>query len=293
MTSISLPKDSIQRFILNNLHVRGQWIHLDRAYTAIQLIHPYPMTVRMLIGEALAASALISSTLKYEGRITLQIEGPGPIQLLLAQCNHLLQLRGLAKWDETINLEAVTQLFSNAQCLISITQSASQETYSGVVPLEHDNLALCLENYFEQSEQLPTKFYFASSHEHIVGLMLQALPDDDITEDLWQHTTCLADTVTQQELLTIPPLSLMQRLFHGEDLQWFAEETVEFKCSCSQEKSANAVFSFGEKDALDIFNTAAHLVVTCEFCNQNYEFDEIDVYHIFHLSNNSSDPSLH
>ncbi len=290
-TSLSLPKDCLQRFILKDLHVRGQWIHLDRAYTAIQSIHPYPITIRMLIGEALAASALISSTLKYEGRTTLQIEGPGAIKLLLAQCNHLFQLRGLAKWDEDIDLASTTPLFSKAQCLISITQATSQETYNGIVPLEYDNLALCLESYFQQSEQLPTKFYFASTHEHIVGLMLQSLPDDAMTEDMWQHVTCLADTLTQPELLSVPPMALMHRLFHGEDMQWFVESPVEFKCSCSKEKSEQAVITFGEEEVMDVFNTTATLVVNCEFCNQSYAFDKIDAYRIFHPLPDSSQSS--
>ncbi len=292
MTS-SLPKDRLQRFILKDLHVRGQWIQLDHAYRAIQAIHPYPMTVSMLIGEALAASALISSTLKYEGKTTLQIEGPGPIQLLLAQCNHLFHLRGLAKWDETIDLESVTQLFSKAQCLISITQSASQETYSGIVPLEQGNLAQCLESYFQRSEQLPTRFYFASTHESIVGLMLQTLPDEAMTEDMWQHVTCLADTLTQPELLSVPPMELMHRLFHGENTEWFMEEAVEFKCSCSLQKSEQAIITFGEKEAMEIFNSTESLVVHCEFCNKSYAFDKIDVYRIFHPSADDSPPSLH
>lgn len=291
--SVSLPKDCVQGFILRNLHVRGQWIHLDRTYQAIRAIHPYPMTVRMLIGEALAASALISSTLKYEGRTTLQIEGPGPIKLLLAQCNHLFHLRGLAKWDENVDLESITKLFSKAQCLISITQAASQETYSGIVPLDHDNLALCLENYFQQSEQLPTKFYFASTHESIVGLMLQTLPNEAMTEDMWQHVTCLADTLTQPELLSVAPMALMHRLFHGEDTQWFVETPVEFKCSCSLQKSEQAVITFGEKEAMDIFNSTSSLVVHCEFCNQSYAFDKIDVYRIFHPSSEAPPSSLH
>jgi molecular chaperone Hsp33 len=289
--SLSLPKDCLQRFILKDLHVRGQWIHLDRAYTAIQSIHPYPITIRMLIGEALAASALISSTLKYEGRTTLQIEGPGPIKLLLAQCNHLFHLRGLAKWDEDIDLTSSMPLFSGAQCLISITQATSQETYNGIIPLEHDNLALCLESYFQRSEQLPTKFYFASTHEHIVGLMLQSLPDDAMTEDMWQHVTCLADTLTQPELLSVAPMALMNRLFHDEDMQWFIENPVEFKCSCSKEKSEKAVITFGEEEVMDVFNSTTTLVVNCEFCNQSYEFDKIDVYRIFHPSPNSSQSS--
>lgn len=288
--SLSLPKDCLQRFIIKDLHVRGQWIHLDHAYTAIQSLHPYPMTIRMLVGEALAASALISSTLKYEGRTTLQIEGPGAIKLLLAQCNHLFHLRGLAKWDEDIDLTS-TPLFSGAQCLISITQVATQETYSGIVPLEYDNLALCLGRYFEQSEQLPTKFYFASTHEHIIGLMLQSLPDDNLTADMWQHVTCLADTLTQPELLNIPPMALMHRLFHEEDIQWFVESPVEFHCSCSKEKSEKAVITFGEEEVMDVFNSTTTLVVNCEFCNQSYEFDKIDAYRIFHPSPDSSESS--
>ncbi len=288
-----LTKDCVHRFILKNLHVRGQWVQLNRAYQAIQAIHPYPLRVSMLIGEALAASALISSTLKYEGKTTLQIEGPGPIKLLLAQCNHLLQLRGLAKWDESIDLHSDTELFAEAQCLISITQSASQETYSGIVALEQENLALCLAHYFEQSEQLPTKFYFASTHENIVGLMLQTLPDEEMTEDMWQHVTCLADTLTQPELLTVPPIELTHRLFHGEDTQWFMPQAVEFKCSCSPQKSEQAILTLGEKEAMDIFNTTQSLVVNCEFCNQSYEFDPIDVYQIFHPSADSSPSSLH
>lgn len=293
MTTSSLPKDCLQRFILKDLHVRGQWIHLDHAYKAIQSIHPYPITIRMLIGEALAASALISSTLKYEGRTTLQIEGPGAIKLLLAQCNHLFHLRGLAKWDEVIDLTSTAPLFSDAQCLISITQATSQEAYSGIVPLEQDNLAACLENYFQQSEQLPTKFYFASTHDHIVGLMLQSLPDDVMTPDMWQHVTCLADTLTQPELLSVGPMALMHRLFHSEAMEWFIENPVEFKCSCSKEKSEQALITFGEKEAMDIFNTVTTLVVNCEFCNRSYAFDKIDVYRIFHPSPDSPPSTLH
>ncbi len=290
---MALPQDCLQKFILNERHIRGQWICLNRSYRAIQAIHPYPMNVAMLIGEALAATALISGSLKYQGRTTLQIQGTGPLQLLLAQCSDDFHLRGLARWDEKAELKTLTQPFKNAQCLVSISQAASKETYDSIIALDENDLAQCLKKHFEQSEQLPSYFCFASTHDTIVGFMLQTLPSETRNPEDWQHVECLTETLTQYELLNLDPLTLVHRLFHEEDLLWFNAEEVQFKCSCSKTKSEKALVTFGETECLEILMTNLALVVHCDFCNQSYEFDKIDVHRIFHGSTGPAAPTHH
>ncbi len=276
--------DTLQRFLFENRGIRGELVHLAAAYRAIGDHHPYPKRVHQLLGQALAGTALLSATLKFEGSLILQSQGDGPVTLLVAQCNHHFHLRGLAKWQHNADFSdaELEGLLGKGQLGITIIPDNSAERYQGIVTLDKAELSHCLEDYFQQSEQLPTLILLTADDTRAAGLLIQQMPDDDhFAEDYWQHVLTLAKSLTVDELLNLDNQTILHRLFHEEDIRLFSAEPVCFRCRCSTEKMEKAVVSFGKDEAQDILKTHNHVVVNCEFCNRHYEFDKVDVERIF------------
>ncbi|MEC7376069.1 MAG: Hsp33 family molecular chaperone HslO, partial [Pseudomonadota bacterium] len=208
-------RDQFQRFIFEHSQVRGAWVQLGESYQVIGSQAPYPDTVRTLLGEALVASILMSSTLKYQGTISIQAQGEGPLRTLMAECSHDRYIRGLARFDEhAVSEDSFTDLLGQGQMAITITPEQGHR-YQGVVPRESDTLAGCLEDYFERSEQIATTLILFADDNGAAGLLLQRLPgatDDD--EDLWERVNHLARTVEAAELLELDSETVLHRLFH-------------------------------------------------------------------------------
>lgn len=270
--------DTLQRFLLANGKARGEFIRLDDSYKTISERHPYPESVKRLLGEALAATALISATLKFASSLILQIQSKGPITLLVAQCDHQLQVRGLAQWQGEVPLHTFEHAFGEGQLALTVTPQYG-ERYQGIVALTSGNLAASLETYFQQSEQLPTFLFLTVKEETVVGLLLQAMPDSD--QDYWQHINQLARTMTAQELVQLSNQEIIHRLFHEEDVELFAAQPVRFYCGCTRERMESAIRLMTHQEALDLLKTHKNIVVTCEFCNNHFAFDAADITKIF------------
>lgn len=272
--------DTLQRFMFEQTNVRGEIVRLRASYQAVSERHAYPKAVKQLLGEGLLSAALLSATIKFDGSLILQIQSQGPINLLVAQSTHDLHLRGLAKWDTTIN--NLTPTFGTGHLAITIIRNES-ERYQGIVSLEANNLAASIENYFKQSEQLATYILLAADENTAAGILLQQLPDvvTESSENFWEHINYLARTLTNQELLTLPNLEILKRLFHEEDIRLFDTEPVTFRCNCDIGRMEKAVAVLGETEAKKLLNEDKTITVTCEFCNYHYQFDAIDIAKIF------------
>ena len=288
--------DKLRRFLLENLHVRGEWVSLQSSWQEIQKTADYPKPVRHVLGEALAAISLLAESLKFDGSLILQIRGTQPVTMLVVQATSDGGLRGIAHWDGDIPEEATfNQLFGEGTIIISVEPSGTSNgnRYQSLIALQGDSLADCLKGYFEQSEQLKTQLWLVADDEKVAGLMLQALPrssqDDSVqraeqahtNETGWQHATILADTIKNQELLELDVNTLLHRLYHDDDVRLFDENPLRFECTCSQIKIDNAIRSMGEVEALDIIKEQGSIQVDCEFCNTHYTFDKVDVEKLF------------
>jgi len=283
--------DKLHRFLLENLHIRGEWVSLKQAWQEIQQSADYPQAVRHVLGEALAAISLLAESLKFDGSLTLQIRGTQPVTMLVVQASSEGDLRGIAKWQGDIADDATfSELFGAGTMVISIENKPKPgtnqgENYQSLVALEGDSLASCLTQYFAQSEQLATKLWLAVDDACIAGLMLQNLPSDSLVHKdqqiNWEHASILADSITKEELLTLDVEDLLHRLYHAEDLRLYDAKSLRFKCSCSQRKIEKMIFSLGEADANELLEEQGAIHVDCEFCNQHYELDKIDVATLF------------
>ncbi len=284
--------NSVQRFTLENLHTRGEWVSLEETWQKIQDTNSnYPPAVRNVLGEALAAISLLAESLKFDGSLTLQIRGTQPVTMLVVQANSNAGIRGIAHWQGDIpDKTSFKQLFGTGTLVISVenTQKKGQqkgERYQSLVSLNGENLAECFKEYFAQSEQLKTQLWLAADESRVAGLMLQSLPESKLDKvaqaDNWTHATVLAETIKKQELLTLDSETLLNRLYHDEELRLYEPKNVHFECSCSQQKIEDTIFSLGEKEANDIVIEHGEISINCEFCNTKYQLDAVDVNRLF------------
>jgi molecular chaperone Hsp33 len=294
--------DLLHRFLFERLPVRGHLVRLDASWRAAIEHHEYPESISAALGEAMAASALMAGALKFEGRLSLQFEGPGPVRLMLAQCTHRHAIRGVARHDALPPGEALAEgLFGDGQLAVTIEQQEGGERYQGVVPLESEKLATNLEAYFERSEQLPSKLVLAATPDRAAGILLQrvALGDAGSTakvaeaDDAWRRLGLLAATVTARELLGLPCRDLLRLLFREDDIRLFEGTPVFFQCSCSRERVAGILQALGGEEVQALLRERGDVEVRCEFCNRAWRFDAVDVAGLFSGAPQQAPPGLH
>ncbi|MGA9851395.1 MAG: Hsp33 family molecular chaperone HslO [Gammaproteobacteria bacterium] len=273
--------DSLRRFIFEKLPVQGRCVHLDASWRAVLERQNYPAPVRALLGEAMAATVLLSATLKYDGTITLQIQGNGAVHLLVVQCTSRFSLRGLARWHATLPESGLRNLLGGGRLVLTIEPTGEGERYQGIVPLEGETLAACLEGYFQRSEQLLTRLWLATGQGSAAGLLLQVMPQRERNPDAWQHVTVLADSLTGQELNALSPEQLLHRLYHEEDVRLFEAAPVSFRCQCSRERIEVTLRGLGAEEVRGILREQGRVHVDCEFCGRGYDFDSVDVEALF------------
>ena len=273
--------DFKQRFLFPETDIRGELVRLDESLEAILGTHDYPLAVQGLVGEAVAAVALLAGTLKFSGRLSLQAQGRGPVSLLLAECTHDGQLRALARHDGELDTAAnIGALIGDGTMVITITPDQGRQ-YQGIVPLEGDTLAQCLEGYFQQSEQLPTRLWLASGNSRAAGLMLQRLPDQvasrDANRNQWEHLEALAGTLKMEELLDLPAETVLRRLFHEPPPRLPEAQPLRFGCTCSRERTENALLSLGADELKTLLDEDGEATLTCDFCLSQQHFDAVDL----------------
>ena len=273
--------DRSLRFLFDDADIRGETVHLDKAYRDIVAIHQYAPAVSRLLGEFMAAAVLLSTTLKFDGKLILQARSEGQIPLLMVECTSALEIRAIARGADQATSTRFDQLLSNGQLVITIDPSQGQR-YQGIVPLINDSLAHSLDNYFEHSEQLGTRVWLAADGQRAAGLLLQQLPAQ-LTEDpgersqQWAHASALAESIQDDELLTLPTQALLYRLYHEEPVRLFEPAEVTFRCSCSRQRTYNALASLGSAEVEDLLEELGRITMDCEFCNQQYHFTREDL----------------
>ncbi|MEP5764084.1 MAG: Hsp33 family molecular chaperone HslO [Halieaceae bacterium] len=277
---MSDTRDLTRKFIFEQADIRGEVVHLDKAYREILDIHQYAPGVGRLLGEFLAASVLLSTTIKFEGRLILQAQSQGQIPLLMAECSNELAVRAIARGAEQATATEFSSLLRDGQLAITIEPLEGQR-YQGIVPLDGGSLAACIESYFENSEQLATRLWLASNGETCAGLLLQQLPeqvthDAGAREQQWQNVCVLAETVQTTEVLELEQETLLYHLFNEEQVRLFDGHRVQFACSCSRERCHRALLSIGSSDLVELLEEEEDIVMDCEFCNQQYQFTRQD-----------------
>lgn len=280
--------DRLYRFLFEDFPIRGQWVRLEATWQEAQSRRIDPAPVRRLLGEAMAASALLTAGLKFEGRLNLQIEGDGPLRLVLAQCDHLLHLRATARYDESLLSDEIG-FGEHGRLLLALEGRKPHERYQGVVPLVGEDLAGALEHYFTQSEQLPARLRFAVTEHTVTGLLLQRMPGESADPDAWNRCSQLFDTLGAAELQQWPAETLLRRLFAEENVRLFEPAPVSFRCRCSREGVAAMLRQLGSEELHDILREQGSISVTCEFCGRDYRFDAVDVGQI--LADDTPPPS--
>ena len=303
--------DKLHRFLLEKLNVHGGWIQLDHTWQDILATTDYPKPIRKVLGEAITAVSLIASSLKFKGSLIMQMNDTHPVTMLVVQASSEGTLRGIARWTGKIEDDtSFRDLFGEGRLVMSIQKETSPpsdagdasdagksrsrnpstinqrekmgrtELYQSIISLDGDNLSEVLATYFKQSEQLDTQFILTADENKAAGLMLQSLPSTD-DEQGWDHALALANTIKSEEILALGAQEMLHLLYHEEDLRLYEGEERRFQCTCSQEKVESLVKSLGIEEANETINEQGNIGIDCQFCNQRYQLDSIDIKRIF------------
>lgn len=274
--------DSLQRFLFEHAPVRGELVHLDATWRAVLERHDYPAPLRDVLGELMAAAALLSATLKFEGSLILQIQGSGPVKLLVVECTSDQTMRATAKWDKDVDLPGgFRELVGSGRFVITIAPTDLAQTYQGVVDLTGEGVSAVLEHYMATSEQLETRLWLASDAERATGMLLQRVPHRDHDDEGWNRAVILGETVKRDELLGLDAREVIRRLFHEEDVRLFEPRIVSFRCSCSRDRVVNMLRMLGREEVQSILEERGTVEVGCDFCNRKYTFDPVDAEQVF------------
>ncbi|MDR2220439.1 MAG: Hsp33 family molecular chaperone HslO [Methylobacillus sp.] len=273
---------SLTRFIFDQLPIRGEFTHIGQAWRDIIAKHDFPPPLKNMLGELVAAGALIAAMINPKSSITLQIQGSGPISLLVVECMGSLKIRATAKWRDDISPAKPAELIGEGSFVITLDSRDGSQPWQGIVPLEGDNVAEMLENYMTRSEQLETRLKLTADDTCACGMLLQKLPEQESPdEDAWNRANHLAATLTRQELLELPAMELLHRLYHEEDIRVFDAQEIAFECRCSRDSTTNILRMLGHDEVRSIVEEQGHIEFTCEFCNERYIFDPVDAEQIF------------
>jgi len=295
--------DQLNRYLFDDTAVRGELVQLDLSFQQMMKGQQYPKAIQSLLGELMVASSLLTATLKFEGEISVQLQGDGPVKFATINGNNKQQLRGVARWQGDIADDAtLPELLGKGTLIITISPDKG-ERYQGVVALEGESLAHCLENYFQQSEQLNTKLWiFAGESEGLAiagGMLLQELPnsehaDNDHSEenDDFNLLAQLTNTLSADELFSLDAKDLLYRLYHDQKVRLFDPQAVSFFCGCSKERSSGALKTVAQAELNSIIQEQGSIVLHCDYCGKDYMFDEQDVADL-HLPSADSAKTLH
>jgi len=275
-------RDSLQRFIFEHAPIRGEIVHLDATWRAVLERRDYPPRVRDVLGELMAAAALLTSTIKFDGRLIMQVQGSGPVSLLVVECTSDRTMRAIAQWDGEVPDAPLSELVGDGRLAVTIDPLKGRELYQAIVELEGLSVAEAFENYFARSEQLATRLWLASDTRQAAGMLLQRLPDSPLSDDeAWIRAVHLGSTITREELLALPVAEIIHRLYHEEDIRLFSRMSVSFRCSCSRRRVETVLRMLGRDEVHSILAEQGSIHVDCEFCGDSYEFDRIDAEQLF------------
>ncbi|MGO8855759.1 MAG: Hsp33 family molecular chaperone HslO [Steroidobacteraceae bacterium] len=293
-------RDSLHRFMFEHYPIRGHLVHLDASWRALIEHREYPDAIRTTLGEAVVASLLLAATIKFEGVLSLQLQGAGPVHLLLAQCTGGLGIRGLARYREDdisgTAARGIADLIGAGNLTVTVESDDGSQRYQGIVPITGERLADSLQIYFENSEQLPTRLWLYADEKGAAGMLLQRLPGEGMRgtaaagvpvadlvaiDDAWRRVQLIAATLTADELRTLADAQILHRLFNEDDVRLFEPAPVYFRCRCSRERVSGMLQGLGEAETRSVLDERGEVEVRCDFCNRAYVFDAVDVAQLF------------
>lgn len=291
-----MANNVLNRYLFEDLSVRGELVQLDEAYQRIISSKEYPAPLKNLLGELLVSTTLLTATLKFEGSITMQLQGDGPVSLAVINGDHDQKVRGVARWEGGIADDAsIHDMLGKGHLVITIDPKKG-ERYQGIVGLDGDNLSDILESYFANSEQLKTRIWLRlGEHEgqqRAAGMLIQVMPDGTGTPEDFEHLEQLTDTVKNEELFTLEANDLLYRLYNQEKVRLFDPQPVEFHCGCSRERSGAAIVTIDRAEVNDILAEVGSISLHCDYCGTNYTFDEAQVSELFDQTD-SGNKTLH
>jgi molecular chaperone Hsp33 len=286
--------DTVIPFVFEALPVRGAVIQLKSTWQRMQLGHDYGPPVLQVLGHSAAAAGLIAQSLKFEGTITLQISGDGPLSILVMQCSSDLQLRGMASAPGASIDAAYKDLVANARCAITLDAGAMAQPYQGIVEVSGNELADSLQNYYRRSVQVPSHMQLVSERGSCGGILLQQLPGQGGMEgDDWIRLGLLAATLRPADISEGVGADLLHRLFAEDDLRFFEPRAMEFRCKCSRKRAADVLRLLGEADTRSACEEQGRVEVTCEYCGRTRRFDAVDIARLFAGAESPVSDSVH
>jgi molecular chaperone Hsp33 len=272
--------DRITPFVFDSLPVRGALISLSRSWRRMLRDHDYEGLIRDTLGHAAAATGLIAQSLKFDGAITLQIQGSGGLRMLVMQCTSELELRGMASADEDAAAKTFGDLIQDAHC--AITVDTGERPYQGIVEIERSSLADSLENYFARSVQVPSHVALVSDESLSGGILLQQMPGQQgLDDDDWNRLGYLAATLRTRDLGAANGVGLIGNIFAEDDVRVFEPKPVVFRCRCSRGRAEEVLRMLGESETREVLAERGQVNVTCEYCGRRREFDPIDISGLF------------
>lgn len=280
-----MAHDSLHRYLFDKVSVRGELVQLADSYSELTAGKAYPDVIKKLLGELMVATSLLTATLKFNGSITVQIQGDGPVSLVVINGNNEQQLKGTVRWEESVpQSDNLRDLIGNGQIVITI-EPEQGERYQGIVGLERESLQACLEEYFTRSEQLTTRLWLRAGEYQgkpmAAGMLLQILPSEQQNDADFDHLAQLTETVKNEELFGLDAKDVLYRLYHQENVTLYEPSAISFKCSCSREKSAAAITALPRSEVESMLDQDQGITLHCDYCGSDYHFDKFDIAALF------------
>ncbi len=274
--------DHLQRLMFEEINARCIWVQLDQVAAHVLSRADYPPAISDQLAQTLLVAATMSSGIKFEGRITVQLQSSGPVSLLMADCDHDGGVRGIAHLRDGASVPESSQdlfarLADDGTLALTVDPLQQGKRWQGIVPLEGASLEQALENYFQQSEQLPTRIRLAFDGQRASALMIQKMPGGTEDEDGWNRLEHLLDTLGPDEMLSSEGEQVLHRLFHAEARRIFPARELHFHCPCTRERVADVLQSLGANELRELAAEQHVVEVRCEFCNEAYCFDQVDL----------------
>ena len=282
-TTKTKATDILNRYLFNDRHVRGELVQLSESYQSIIKNHHYPAGVRVLLGELLAGTCLLTATLKFEGSITVQLQGNGPVGYMSVNGDNKQQMRGIAKIVDPENAKdahSLQALLGKGNMIITIKPEQG-EAYQGIVALDKPSLAECFSHYFDVSAQIPTQVWLFSDDkkQQVAGSLVQLLPDGDGSNENktqqhedFEHLAQLTNTIKGEEIFSLEAEALLYRLYHQEEVSLFDPQIVTYQCGCSSDKCLSAIAQIKATELENMLAEQGKVSMTCDYCLTTYDF---------------------
>jgi len=282
-----MANNSIQRFLFKDHGIRGQFVQLTDSWQSMTHERHYPDVISKLLGELSLVAIIMANGLKHKGRITLQIQGSGPVNLLVVEVMDNLLIKGVAKTSQTITDETtLSELLGNGQILATLENSQTNHHFQSYVSRDAETVAECFEIFFQQSEQLQTRVFLAANENSAGGLILQKMPETAETQvssddDAWNRIEHLTSTISDAELTSLGCEELLHRLYHEETVELFEACEIEYHCPQDSSKIDAMLKSLGEEEVRKILEEQGEIVIHNEMCNFHARYDKAAVDELF------------